>query len=62
MSLFIVVAIVWASAGTGYFGFRSVAPRKYNAYAAGRLDTLYVIFVASTFVLVLSGVWLLVAR
>jgi hypothetical protein len=37
-------------------------PRRYNAYAAGRIDTLFVIFMVSTFGLVVSGVLALVAQ
>jgi hypothetical protein len=58
MSLFIVVATVWAGSGTAYWLFRSNAPRRFSAYAAGRLDTLFAIFGVSTYALVICGAWL----
>ncbi len=60
MSLFIVVATVWAGSGTAYWLFRSHAPRRYSAYAAGRLDTLFAIFIGSTFGLILCVAWLII--
>lgn len=62
LSLFVVIATVWAGSGTAYWLFRADAPRKYNAYAAGRLDTLFAIFGVATYALVVSGAVLLAVR
>lgn len=62
LSLFLVIATVWAGSGTAYWLFRAVAPRRYNAYAAGRLDTLFAIFGVATYALVVSGALLVVVR
>lgn len=56
MSLFIVLSGLWALSGTAYWLFRAVAPRRYNAYSAGRLDTLFAIFIATTFAVCIFGV------
>ena len=62
LSLFVVIAAVWAGSGTAYWLFKGVAPRRYSAYAAGRLDTLFAIFGVATYSLVVSGVLVLVVR
>jgi len=61
ISLFFVVATVWAGSGTAYWLFRANAPRRYNAYAAGRIDTLFAIFGVSTYALVIVAALLFVA-
>lgn len=62
LSLFVVIAAVWCASGTAYWLFRSNAPRRYSAYAAGRLDTLFAIFGVSTYSMVVSAVLVLVVR
>jgi len=57
-----VVAFVWAASCTVYWLYRSKMPRRYSAYAAGRLDTLFVIFMVSTFALMISGLLVLVTQ
>ena len=56
MSMFILFLIVWGSSGISYWLFRAVKYRRYNAYAAGRLDTLYVVFMLLTLALVICAV------
>lgn len=60
LGIFVAVVFVWAVSCSAYWLYRGVAPRKYNAYAAGRLDTVYVIFMASTFALAVLAAVLLV--
>jgi len=62
LEIFFVVAFVWAASCAAYWLYRSKMPRRYNAYAAGRIDTLFVIFMVSTFGLVVSGVLALVEQ
>lgn len=61
LNMFLVVATVWAGSGTAYWLFRANMPRRYNAYAAGRLDTLFAIFGVSTYALVIVAGLLFVA-
>lgn len=60
ISLFVVIAAVWAVSGTAYWLFKGTAPQRYSAYAAGRLDTLFAIFGVATYALVVCGVLVLV--
>ena len=62
LGIFIVVAFVWAASGTAYWLYRSTAPRRYSAYAAGRLDTVFAIFGLSTYALAVAGGVLLVVH
>lgn len=55
MGIFILFMIVWGLSGISYWFFRSMMPRRYNAYAAGRLDTLYVVFMLMTLALIIGA-------
>jgi hypothetical protein len=55
MGMFILFMIVWGLCGISYWLFRSMMPRRYNAYAAGRLDTLYVVFMLMTLALIVGA-------
>jgi len=55
MFMFILVLVLWGSSGISYWAFRAVKYRRYNAYAAGRLDTLYVVFMGLTVGLLVSA-------
>ena len=61
MTLFIMLIVVWGLSGCAYWLFHSMKTRRYNAYASGRLDTLYVVFMLMTLVMILSGVVMLEA-
>ena len=56
MFMFILFLIVWGLSGITYWLFRSVKYRRYNAYAAGRLDTMYVVFMVMTLGLIVAAV------
>jgi hypothetical protein len=55
MAMIILFMIVWGLSGISYWLFRSMMPRRYNAYAAGRLDTLYVVFMLMTLALIVGA-------
>ena len=55
MGMFILFSVVWGSAGIAYWLFRSMRTRRYNAYASGRLDTLYVVFMFLTLALIIGA-------
>jgi len=60
ISFFVVITTIWAGSCAAYWLFRSKMPRRYSAYAAGRLDTLYVIFIIATYALILCAAWLII--
>jgi hypothetical protein len=56
MFMFILVLVLWGCACVSYWLFRSMKTRRYNGYAAGRLDTMYVVFMLMTLALLVAAV------
>ena len=55
MGMFILFVVAWGFSGISYWLFHSMKTRRYNAYASGRLDTLYVVFMLMTLALIVGA-------
>lgn len=55
IGLWLMIVGMWWFACVTYFVFRFTARHKFNAYAAARLDVLFVVFLLLTFVLFVSS-------